>query len=395
MVIAFQVAAMFLVPALILKFHQFKLTKMVGPIGVAYLLGLIVSVLVFLVDQYIVSFSLNQDVGEIGSFAAIAIAIPLLLFSANLKETRKLSKPVLLSFMSIIVSVSLVVSLIFFVYARHLEYGGILSAMSIGVYTGGTPNLNAIGNIFGLDRTIIAIANLSDMIIGAAFYMFLLLLSKPLLVKILKNKEDVAYLKETSNIENTEEIHLADLRKSKNLPKMVLLSLGMAVVSAGVGLLLWILDGSVEGTMIDKLVPSLLIGVTILGIIASFHPTIRNTKGTNTVGQYLILVFSFALASALDLTQLHNNFSSILLLYTIITILVLVVHVIFSKILKLNADVTIITLTAGIYGPAFIPAMTKQLKQEQLTVPGLICGSVGYAIGTFLGLLLGTLYLLF
>ena len=42
-------------------------------------------------------------------------------------------------------------------------------------------------------------------------------------------------------------------------------------------------------------------------------------------------------------------------------------------------------MTAGLYGPAFIPAVTKQLRCDALTAPGLICGALGYAVGTFLG----------
>ena len=53
-----------------------------------------------------------------------------------------------------------------------------------------------------------------------------------------------------------------------------------------------------------------------------------------------------------------------------------------------------VTLTAGLYGPAFVPAITKQIKNDDLTVPGLITGSIGYAIGTFLGMLLVFLYMI-
>ena len=54
----------------------------------------------------------------------------------------------------------------------------------------------------------------------------------------------------------------------------------------------------------------------------------------------------------------------------------------------------IVCATAVIYGPSFVPAITKQLKNDSLTAPGLIVGSIGYAIGTFIGLLLGLLYAL-
>ena len=63
--------------------------------------------------------------------------------------------------------------------------------------------------------------------------------------------------------------------------------------------------------------------------------------------------------------------------------------------MDIDVDCTIVTLTAGVYGPAFVPAITKQIKNDALTVPGLIVGSIGYAIGTFLGAGLGYLFLLF
>lgn len=389
-----QLIAIFIIPMLIIKYHDFKLTKFLGTIGIAYLLGLIVAVVIFGINKLGLSITLNTDIGEIGSFVSIGIAIPLLLFSANLKEAKKLSKVVLISFLSLIVSVMIVVSVTFVVYGNSIEHGPELSAMAIALYTGGTPNLNAIGNIFGLDRTVIAVANLSDMIIGGVFYMFLLLLCKPILVKFLKTSTQQSYLKEDSNIANMDHLNIKEFRTSKPLVLSVLLAFFMAVVGALGGIITWMIMGSVEGRMIDFLIPAMLIGVTVFGIIASFNKKIREVRGTNTVGQYLILVFSFALASSLDLNKMQDSFGQILLLYTIITLGIFMLHVIFAKILKIDADCTMVTATAGIYGPAFIPAITKQIKNDALTVPGLICGSIGYALGTFLGFVIGLLFLL-
>ena len=57
--------------------------------------------------------------------------------------------------------------------------------------------------------------------------------------------------------------------------------------------------------------------------------------------------------------------------------------------------ISIVTMTAGLYGPAFIPAVTKQLRCDALTAPGLICGALGYAVGTFLGAALFWICLLY
>ena len=181
---------------------------------------------------------------------------------------------------------------------------------------------------------------------------------------------------------------------TKKLLSRILIALGMTVIGAVLGILVWIILGMQDGRMIDILVPTLMITVTVLGIAGSFNKKIRETKGMNVAGQYFILVFSFALASSIDFSQLQEVISSTIILYGAITLGVFVMHVTISKFLDIDADCTMVTLTAGLYGPAFVPAITKQIKNDDLTVPGLITGSVGYAIGTFLGMLLVFLYLI-
>jgi len=389
-----QLLAIFTVPIFIMKYDKIFVTKWLGTIGTAYLLGIIVAVVIFLVNTLGLEFAVNKDVGEIGSHLAISIAIPLLLFSANLKEARKLSKTVFKSFASLLISAVVVSTIVFYVYARTMENGAILSGMAIGVYTGGTPNLNSIANIFGLEATIIASANLSDMVIGALFYVFLLLLAKPLLSRFLRSRNNDIYVTEASNMDNMDDIDLTKFKFHGALLRRTVLAFGIAVLGAGFGILVWVILGAEDGKMIDLLVPTMMITVTILGIAGSFNKKIRETKGMNIVGQYLILVFSFALASSIDFTQLKSIFGYTLILFGSITIGVFILHSVISKFLDIDVDCTIITLTAGIYGPAFVPAITKQIKNDDLTVPGLITGSIGYAVGTFLGMILVFVYMI-
>jgi uncharacterized membrane protein len=376
-----QIVAIFFIPVLIIKYHNFKLTKWIGTIGTAYFLGILIALTVFLFGLIGINITLNETVGQVGSHLAIAIAIPLLLFSANLKAAKKLSKTVLKSFASLTFSAVIVSSLVFYVYAKNIEYGDVLSGMAIGLYTGGTPNLNAIGNIFipasnSLKATIISSANLADMMIGAVFYIFLLVLCKPLLSKFLRNRNDDLYVTSSVTMKNTDELELESFKLRPHLMKMIILAFGLALLSAVIGLLIWIVVlKSADGRMMDILVPSLLIGVTVFG-------------------QYFILVFSFGLASSIDFTQMQSLFGQTLLLYGAITIGVFIVHSLISKILNIDVDCTIVTLTAGLYGPAFVPAITKQIKNDDLTVPGLITGSIGYAIGTFLGMALVFVYMI-
>lgn len=393
-IIILQVFLLFLLPILIIRYSNFFITKWIGTIGTAYLLGIIIACIVYLVNVFGVSFHLNSDVGEIGSFIAIAIAIPLLLFSSNLLETKKLSSNVLKSFGTLTLSAMLVTTVIFYLYGKNVDFGAELSGMAIGLYTGGTPNLNAIGSIFQLDKDVIALANLSDMVIGAVFYLFLLLLAKPLLSKILRSSDDEVYAKKQLDASNVDDLNITEFSISWNLLKILFLALGMTVIGAVIGIVVWMIMGAEDGRMNDFLVPTLMITVTVLGIIGSFNKGVRETKGMNVSGQYFILVFSLGLASSLDFSMFEGVFVNLIILYGAITIGVFVVHISLSKLLNIDVDCAIVTLTAGVYGPAFVPAITKQIKNEKLTAPGLIIGSIGYAIGTFLGMGLGYLFML-
>ena len=390
-----QLILIFVVPLLILKFRSCKLFKLCGTIGAAYLIGILISLIRFGLSFAGVNIPINSDIGEIGSYVCIAIAIPLLLFSSNLKAIKSLSKTVLIAFSILTVSVVVVSASAFFIFKNVLPHSAEYAGMATGLYTGGTPNLNSIGAILGLDAGSISIANLSDLVIGGVFYVFLLFASKPLLSKILKSKQQQNYVAaDVENISNVDQ--LDDLKSAPKKPLLisVLIAIGCAIVSAGIGLAIWAIFGAKQGTMMTYLVPTLLIGVTVFGICGSFNKRLRSVQGTNSVGLYFILVFSFALSSCIDLSKITSSMLYVFLFFGFITVVTFVLHVILCKIFKIDADCCIVTLTAGLYGPAFIPAITNQLKNKKLTSAGLICGSLGYAIGTFIGIGLSALLML-
>lgn len=380
MLLAIQIILTVGVPLLIYRFQNTKLISFIGPIAMTYLCGIIFALLIYLLNLGGANLVLDKTIGEDGSFIIIALAIPLLLFSSNIKEVKKLSKKTIMSWVSLIVSVIIATTVFYYAFGRNLEYGAELSAMGVGLYTGGTPNLNAIGEILKVPSRIIGYANLSDMIFGGIFYLFLLSIAKPLLSKILTGEKEESYLTEDIELENFEEVKIgkAGLKGYRGLIFTFLLSLACCGVSAGIGFLL----GKAY------LVPVLMFGATIGGIGFSFVKKVAETKGNYRLGQYFILVFSFAISSILDFSMISKEIINIFLLFMFFTLGTLVIHTIISKILGLDVDVTITTLVAGVYSPAFVPAITKQIGNEKLTAPGLICGSIGYAMGTFLGYLL-------
>ena len=157
-----QLIAVFGVPVLILRQREKGLVRTFGTIAMAYFWGIVVAVAAFLCRKAGLDVRLNADVGQIGSYVCIGLAIPLLMFGTNLADVRRLAKPVLISFALLLLAVSAVVVVLGRTLGASFPWGRQLAAMAAGMYTGGSPNFNAIGVILGVPGDTIAIGTQKD-----------------------------------------------------------------------------------------------------------------------------------------------------------------------------------------------------------------------------------------
>ena len=108
-----------------------------SPILICYIVGIILANIPFIGINSAISMSLAEF--------AVPIAIPLILFSTDFTKWLKLAKKTVLSF--VLVSFSAIISaiLIAILFPNRFNEFWKVSGMLTGVYTGGTPNLMAIG----------------------------------------------------------------------------------------------------------------------------------------------------------------------------------------------------------------------------------------------------------
>jgi len=74
---------------------------------------------------------------------------------------------------------------------------------------------------------------------------------------------------------------------------------------------------------------------------------------------------------------------------------ILLVHLLFilavSKIFKLDLAEIVIASNANMGGPTTAAAMAVAKKWKDLVIPAVLCGTLGYAIATFIGVAIGNL----
>jgi len=163
-------------PFLIIRLtEKVKLFNKLGSVFLCYLLGIILS---FPAKALGTEMSLMSDLSSV----LVCIAMPLILFSSDLLSLRSLAKPMLLSFALNTVAVLVVATVGFFVFRGRISEAEKISAMLIGTYTGGTPNMFAIGHALSAGSERIMLAQTSDMIVGG-IYFFMLVSFMPALLK--------------------------------------------------------------------------------------------------------------------------------------------------------------------------------------------------------------------
>ena len=368
-----QILVMLAFPIIVLEIvKRNKLAGMVGPVILCYAVGLVVGNL----PNSPVNMKLSQDVAE----GCVPLAISLMLLSTRFMAWLKYAKRTALSFALAVVAVlvaSFSVSAFFHLQELGVEDVWKLSGMMVGVYTGGTPNLAAIGTALGISNEVFIVLNACDLMLSAMYLVLLLSVAQKLALKFLPSFVPMKAhdRDETFHYQRVERMaSKATIARSWSLA--FLLSASALGLSIGFSLLV---DGQITA-------PSVILAVTTLSIGASFVKKIRFLPRTYEFGEYFLLIFCMGIGSISNYHEMLQASPNVLLYVTCVFVGTLAVHFLLSWLFKVDADTTLITSVAGIFGPAFIGPVASVLKNKDIVVSGLTTGLVGYAIANYLGL---------
>jgi uncharacterized membrane protein len=367
MVIAIQVVFIIIFPALVLYLEQrFKFVEVVSPIVICYVFGIVLGNLPFL--------ELNRDVLTNIYLISISLAIPLLLFNSNVMDWLKHSGKSILSYILSIVAAIVSSVVCFYIYKNTIPDAWKISGMLIGVYTGGTPNMSAIGMAFETPKEVYILLNSSDVVLGSIYFIFIITFLKKLLGLFLPHYK----FKSAEKVEDTQLTTRKISSRQLIFNIIIVLLLGVIIL----GLAAWIsitVKGEVTG-------PWVILVLTTLGIAASFVKRIQKIKGSYETAFYLLLIFSLALGALADVNELLNKSTDLFAYTAQVMFGAILLHFLLATIFRIDRDTVIITSTAAIYGPAFIGPVANAIKNKDMIVPGITMGLLGYAIGNYIGI---------
>lgn len=361
--------------------RRYSLLGKLGPIMVLYAIGMVVGNLPFMPDEI-------SAVQDLLPNVMIPLAIPMMLYGCNFSrsEARLQLKVVVSGFLSVCVAVCIG----YLLFGRHLAEGAEVGGIITGMYTGGTLNAAALQAIFRINSETYILINSYDIIISFAYFVFLFSFGIKLFRRAYGEKH-INTLSQEDKAEIEQQIELAQqnpYRKiltregAKQIGKMLLVTLVVVGVSAGVALLV------PEGWFMVVFILLL----TTLGVACSFVKPVRALDMSYDVGMYLIYIFSITIASMADFSSLDlaggiNQFAFM----TLAVFVSLLLHAVMCRLMKVDADSMVISSVAFINSPPFVPMASAAMGNKRALVTGLGAGIVGYALGNHIGVLMAKL----
>ena len=370
-----------LVPAVVIWLcRKYSWLGKLGPIMVLYAIGMLIGNLPYHPAEMATLQDLLPNI-------AVPLAIPMMLFGCTFsrKELRLQVKLCASGFFA--AGLAIVIGYLFF--GRHVEQGAQIGGIMSGMYTGGMVNAAALQAIFRIDSENYILMSSYDIVISFLYLVFLLSVGIPMFRRLYgEGKKEISQSDQEEIERQMEKENENPYRKlrtregMRQLGKILLLTIAIVGVSAGVAVLL------PEGLF---MVVFILL-ITTLGVVASFFPKVRALDISYDVGMYLIYIFSIAIASMADFSNLQVEGGVNLLIFLTVAVFgSLAIHAIICRLLRIDADSMMVSSVSFINSPPFVPMTSAALRNKNALVTGLAAGIVGYALGNHFGVLMAKL----
>ena len=353
----------------------------IGPVMILYALGILIGNLPFDIPKIAV-------VQDIATSATIPLAIPMMLFGCRF--TRRDASLQVRTVLSGFLSVAIAVAVGYILFGKHLEEGAEIGGIMSGMYTGGMVNAAAIQAIFGVKEHSYVMMCSYDIIISFLYLVFLVAVGYRLFrwlygergEKSLTQSEKEELDRQIAEAKRNPYEGLWSKAGIAELAKIVGFTLAAVAISAGVALLC----GD------DWFMVVFILVVSTLGVVFSFIKPVRKLERSFDIGMYLIYIFSIAMASMADFSELNLAEGLDQILYLVVAVFgSLVLHAIFCRLMRVDADSMTVSSVSFINSPPFVPMMVAVLKNRKSLIVGLGAGIVGYALGNHFGVLMASL----
>lgn len=303
----------------------------------------------------------------------VPLAIPLLLVRADLRRILKESGPMLLAFAAGAMG-TVVGTLVAFRLVPLEDEGFKLAGVFCATYIGGSINYVAVAHALGLTSPDLLAAGLAaDNLVMTLF--FLILFALP----------SVGWLRRRyprrAGIEGVGDGTVTQVQLTTSLGILTALAYSAAVCAAGFAV------ARAAGTSAVG-----ILALTVLAVAAStlFPRRLAALAGADELGVVLMQVFFATIGAGAHVGTVMRVGPSLFVFAALILAVHLTIVLLVGRLLRADLVELVVASNANLGGPATAAAMAAARGWRGLVIPAVLCGTLGYAVATFIGVAVGT-----
>lgn len=302
-----------------------------------------------------------------------AIGIFYLLLGINLQSLKKAGAPMIILFL--IGSAATVLGILgswYLVSPQDVlgDKGTIIAGMLTGTYTGGSVNFNAIALEYDFQKegALYAGTIAVDNVITTIW--IIVTLGIPAFMRPLWKDKKVNVKKETITLQEEDALNLESI--------MWLFFLGAAAFYIS--------------EVVKQFLPQIpfILTLSTIGIVLAQIPFITKLKGSQSLGIYALYLFLAVIGAYCEIEAVMELQSTglTLLLFTALAVLFHgTLMIIIGGLTFRDWDMIAIVSQANVGGSTSAIAIAESLNRKELVLPAILVGTLGNALGTYLGFL--------
>jgi uncharacterized membrane protein len=306
----------------------------------------------------------------VGSYM-VALAIPLLLFKADVVRIFRESGKVIFTFA--IASAGTVIGAVLGYHLLDLgDIGYKVAGVFTGGWVGGAVNFLAVSRIVEMTETEFSSAISASSVVSILALMILIVLpSVRWIVKLVPSK-----FTDTMSHAEKRQLREADRPKIRlqHLTGALAMSFAICAISGMIG------------NAIARPQYNILFVTLIAVIVGNLFPrAMRSLEGDFELGMIFMYLFFAVVGSGTDALAFVGTAMHLFVYGMLIIVIHLAIVLAMARLLKVDLAEAVIASGAALVGPAPTAAIAISQGWRTLVTPGIMCGIFGYVIGTFVG----------
>ena len=331
---------------------------------------------------------------------AVPIAIPLLLLQSNMQKIWHETGRLVIIFL--IGAVGTICGALIGCVLLGSAVDGLpkVAAMMTGSYIGGGVNFTALADAFKVSGSLVSATTVADNLNMAIYFLILLGIAGNAFFRRIYKHPLIDAVEQHGASDDGKTLAAKYWGRKDISLRDIAMCMTYAVVVVTVSKFIGVTFGAVIPSdvswftkMSNTFLGSQYVWITLISMIFAtfFEKQASSLNGAQEIGTFFIYMFFFVIGVPASIMEILTSAPLLFVFCLIVVVVNMLFCLVCGKLLHFNLEDILVASNANIGGPTTAAGMAISQGWNKLVGPAMLVGTLGYVIGTYLGIIVGSL----